>query len=247
MPAALPSRNLHVAALAKYELERREEERARARKVESSTSDLESQRKIREATRSTAFWMRNHTKTFNPHWVEEGRPAPNEAFPEWYFFEPMVEMIEREKVCAIEKSRDMMVSWGVVAYFTLQAMTVPHREIVFQSIDTGKAEQLIDYAKCLYDQQEAWLRDAFPLTKATEKQARDVLMWENGSVIWSVPSGKNQIRSFHPWGYFNDETSFQPEAGLCLDAALGSGAKKLVMVSTANIGWFADYRKDVTL
>ncbi len=247
MPTALPVDNPFVAAMVRHELERREEERARARKISSTTSDQEQQRRIREATASTSHWIKHQTKTFNPHWVEEGRPAPNEPFPNWWFFEPMVEMIEREPISAFEKSRDLMATWAVVAYFTLQAQTVPHREIVFQSIDTGKAEQLIEYSKCLYNQQEPWLKEAFALTKPTNKQPVDSLMWANGSVIWSVPSGKDQIRSFHPWGYFSDETAFQPEAGHCLDSALGSGAKKIVMLSTANIGWYADYRKDVIL
>ncbi len=243
----LPEDNPIVRAAVRLELERREEERARALQQESSTSHLAQQKRIRDATRNTAHWMRAHTKTFNPHWKEEGRPQPNEPFPDWYFFEPLVELIEREEICAIEKSRDLMATWAIVAYFTLQAQTVPFREIVFQTIDAGKSEQLIEYAKCLYDQQESWLKDEFRLAKPLVKQSATSLSWENGSVIWAVPSGKDQIRSFHPWGYFNDETAFQPEAGLCLDAALGSGARKVVLCSTANIGWYADYRRDVVI
>lgn len=239
--------NPMLVALAQRELQRREEERARARKVESSTSSQEESLRVREAIRSTSNWMRNYTKTNNPHWVEEGRPAPNEPFPDWFFFEPMLEMIEREKVSCFEKSRDLMATWAVVAYFTLQAQSVPHREIVFQSIDGPKAEQLIEYAKCLYEQQPTWLKEAMPLTKASAKQPVDSLSWANGSVIWSVPSGKDQIRSFHPWGYFSDESAFQPEAGLCLDSALGSGCQKLVFLSTANIGWFEDFTHDTII
>jgi hypothetical protein len=39
------------------------------------------------------------------------------------------------------------------------------------------------------------------------------LRFENGSYICGIPGGADQIRSFHPWGYLNDESSFQPEAG----------------------------------
>lgn len=243
LPVGVP----YVEALVRQELQRREEERARARNVESSTSALELQRRIREATRSPAYWMRNHTKTFNQHWVEEGRPAPNEHFPDWFFFEPMIEIIDREKVSAFEKSRDLMATWAVVAYFTFQALLVPQREIVFQSIDDGKAEQLIEYSKCLYDQQDSWLRDAFPLPKPTAKQSSKSLSISNGSVIWSVPGGKDQLRSYHPWGYFSDESGFQEEGLQCVDSALGAGARKIVMLSTANEGWYSDYRSDVNL
>lgn len=243
----LPVDNPVLAAMARAELARREEERARARKVESSTSDLGLQRRIREATKSTAHWMRNHTRTYNPHWVEEGRPRPDEPFPDWYFFETVTELIEREEISVIEKSRDLMASWAVVAYFTLQAQLVERREIVFQSIGAGEAEQLIEYAKALYASQSTELREAFPLSKPLIKQAADSLTWANGSVIWSVPSGKDKIRSFHPWGYMADEAAFQPEGLFCLDAALGTGAKKIVLLSTANIGWLHDYKLDITV
>jgi hypothetical protein len=36
---------------------------------------------------------------------------------------------------------------------------------------------------------------------------------ENGSYIIGIPGGADQIRSYHPWGYLNDESSFQPDAG----------------------------------
>ena len=243
----LPTGNPLIQAMIRAEIERRQEERARARNVPSSSSDQEAQRRIREATRTTAQWMRNHTRTFNPHWVEEGRERPDEPFPDWYFFEPMTEMLEREKMSAIEKSRDMMASWGVVAYFTLQAQRVPRREIVFQSIAQDEAEQLIKYSKALWDSQEPFLKEAFPLEKPLHKQPVDSITFANGSVIWSVPAGKDKIRSYHPWGYFQDESGFQPEGLQCIDAALGTGCQKIVLASTANIGWYADYRKDAAL
>jgi hypothetical protein len=243
----LPLESPLVQFLIQQELDRREEERARALKIESSTSNQENQRRVREATKSTAHWLRNYTKTFNPHWVEEKRPAPNEPFPDWYFFDAMLEMIEIEEISAIEKSRDMMVSWAVVGYFTLQAQMVPHREIVFQTLDDSKVQQLIEYAKCLWDQQPSFLKEAFPLSKPLLRQGNNEIAWANGSVIYGVAGGKGKIRSYHPWGFFSDESSFQPEAVACLDEALGTGAKKIVMASTANVGAFADYRGDVTL
>lgn len=234
-----------TAALARWELDRREEELARARAVESSTSSKEDERRVREAMQSTAHWMRRYTRTFNPHWVEEGMPSPSEPFPEhWKYFEILTELIEREKIVAVEKSRDMMVSWGVVAYFTRQAQLVNHREIVFQSIGDEEATQLIDYAKWMYDSQPDWLKAACPLAKPTVRQPKDSLTWANGSVIWSVPGGKDKIRSYHPWGYFQDESGFQPEGLQCLDAALGTGCRKVVLASTSNIGWWADWRLD---
>lgn len=245
--SVLPVGNPMIAELVRAERLKREEALARARKVSSSTSDFDRQRRIREATQNTAHWMRDHTRTYNPHWVEEKRPRPDEPFPDWYFFEYITELIEREEISVIEKSRDLMASWSVVAYFTLQAQLVERREIVFQSIGAGEAEQLIEYAKALWISQSDELKNEFPLNKPMIKQPADSLTWANGSVIWSVPSGKDKIRSFHPWGYMQDESAFQPEGLQCLDAALGTGAKKIVMLSTANIGWHHEYKNDVNL
>lgn len=234
-----------TAALARWELDRREEELARARAVQSSTSSDEDQKRVREAMSNTATWMRKYTRTFNPHWVEEGMASPSEPFPEhWKYFELMTELIEREKVTAFEKSRDMMVSWGIVAYFTRQAQLFPMREIVFQSIGETEAHQLIDYAKWMYDSQPEFLRREFPLKKATDKQSKNTLEWANGSIIWSVASGKDKIRSYHPWGFFQDEAGFQPEGLQCVDAALGTGCQKVVLASTSNVGWWFDWRSD---
>lgn len=241
-----------VQRLRRQEMARREEERLRARRQEAATNqdDAEAQQRaqrVREATRSCAYWLRNYTATYNPHWVEEGRPKPNEPFPDWYFFEPVIEIVDREPVSAFAKSRDMMASWVIVGYFTFQAMLVPQREIVFQTLEVTKVEQLVSYAKALYDNQPTWLREAFPLPKPADKQAADTLEFSNGSHIIGVPGGLNKMRSYHPWGYFNDESSFQPEFRKCLDEALGSGVQKIVCNSTADESSYEDYLNDVKL
>lgn len=229
--------------MARYELERREEELARARAIESTTSDKEAQKRIREATINTGHWARHHTKTYNQHWFEEGRPTPYEPFPEhWKYFDVLFELYDREPICAVEKSRDMMVSWTVVAYFTLQAMMVPAREVVFQSIGDTEAKQLIEYSYHLYDTQERELQNAFPL--APGRRSQDTITWANGSAIWSVASGRDKIRSYHPWGYAQDESGFQPEGRSCIDNALAAGAKKIILTSSANIGWWSEWRRD---
>lgn len=221
-----------------------EEETARAKQVESSTSGEEEQRRVRQATANPWHWLRNFTKTKNPHWQEEGCASPYEPFPDKPYFEPLLDLIHSEPISFCEKSRDMMATWAIVGYFTWQAMMVPSREVVFQTLEVPKSIELIDYAKCLYDNQPKWLRDAFPLVKPSDKQASDVLEFAHGGVIFAIPGGAQKIKAYHPWGYFNDETSFQPDAGGCFAEALGTGVQKIVCNSSAGIGWFSDVRKD---
>lgn len=189
-------------------------------------------------------WLQQHTKTYNEHWVEEGRPSPYEPFPHMNHFRPLFDAFLLERIVLIEKSRDMMVSWACVGYFTWEAMRVPERGIVFQTQKEKKVKQLIGYAKCLYENQPGWIKDAFPLAKNIDKQSDLEFNFAHGGNIQGIPGGGDQIRSYHPWGFLNDETAFQAEAGECYDHALAA-AQKIVLNSSAGPGWFADFKRDI--
>jgi hypothetical protein len=248
-PHLSPERQAYFRAVARRKVEQQREEIARARKEDGpTTSDAEMvalNQRVREATGSEWHWLRNHTETYNQHWEEEGRPSPYEPFPDKPYFPVIFEYLNAPgKVKAIDKSRDMMVTWAIMGYFTLQAMKFHEREIIVQTMEETKAHQCIDYAKTLYRRQPQWLKDAFPLAKPIEKMASNEFSMANGSVIWGIPGGAGKLRAYHPWGYFNDETAFQPEAGLCYNEAL-SACQKVVLNSTAWPSWFCDWTGDI--
>lgn len=202
--------------------------------------------RVSDATRNTHHWVTGFTKTFNPHWKEEARESPYEPFPAKPYFLPLFDILEsNEPVIWWEKSRDMMVSWGIVAYFTLQAMKFSERRILFQTMEGDKATELVDYAKCLYTNMPRWLQEAHPLIKPAEDQAAEVLQFTNGSEILRIPSGKGKIRSYHPWGLFNDESAFQPYAGECYNESVPAVKGKIVFNSSAYPGWYADAKRDI--
>lgn len=241
---------LRRAALAQLILDQRQEDLDRARGDASQLSEGDARQlaeKIRYATSSTHRWLTKYTKTYNPHWKEQGKPSAYEPFPDWPFMPPLFEYIERddEKVKRIEKSRTMMVTWSLVGYFTLQAMLVPEREIVFQTMTDDKVEQMIDYAKCLWQSQPAWLREAFPVSKPVDKQPRNEFRLGQ-SVIFGIPGGAGKIRSYHPWGYLNDETAFQDEAAESYDEAIAA-CRKIVLNSTAEDSWYFDSNDDAEI
>jgi len=242
---------LYQAALAAILLEQQQEKLNLARGMASERSDEEQKvldARVREATSSTWTWLTKYTKTFNPHWKEEGYSSPYLPFPNWPFFPVLLEWLEDEEDTGprlIEKSRDLMVTWAVTGYFTLQAMLGQEREIVVQTMNAEKAELPIAYAKCLYQSQPEWLRDAFPLPKPIEKQPANEFR-VGSSVIFGIPAGLGKIRSYHPWGYFSDETAFQAEAAPAYDEAL-STAKKVVLNSSAAPGWYFDFTRDAEI
>lgn len=216
------------------------EERDRKRVIESNEA------RVAQAMKHPYHWLRNFTETYNQHWKEQGRASPYERFPDWPFFPPLFEIFQIEPIYIMEKSRTVMASWGVVGYFEWEAMRVAAREVVFQCQKEKKVKQLIKYAKTLYKRQPQWLQDAHPLIKPLERQSDLELVFANGSAIFGIPGGADQIRSYHPWGYYSDETAFQPEAGECYDQALAA-AEKIIVSSSAGPGWLADFKNDVIL
>jgi hypothetical protein len=200
---------------------------------------------LREIKRDPFFWATEFTQTYNEHWMEEGRPSPYEAFPPYSYFDELFQLMLRLRILWIEKSRDMMITWLCIAFFLHQAMTVPERGVLIQTQKADKAKQLIRYAKTLLQRQPAWLQDVFPLAKPLNLQPDLSLLFANGSYIIGIPGGADQIRSYHPWGYLNDESSFQPDAGECYNEALSAVKGKIIFNSSAGPGWYADVRHDV--
>src|SRR5690349_6056439 len=194
---------------------RREVEQLNQRVDELNKRKMNANDRAKAATKDPFTWVTQYAKTWNEHWLEEGRPDPYEHFPPYPYFQHVFELIEAERVIWFEKSRDLMLSWACVAYLSRQAMITPFCGVLFQTQKVDKVIQLVEYAKCLYRTQPEWLKEAFPLKKPIEKQPELELQFANGSYIAGIPGGADQIRSYHPWGYLNDESSFQPEAGEC--------------------------------
>src|SRR5262249_43986579 len=131
-----------------------------------------------------------------------------------------------------------------VGFLTHAAITNDQREVLFQSQKEDKAAELVDYAKTLYEQQDEALKCQFPRAKPLKEQAALKLEFANGSRIVGIPEGADQIRSFHPWGLLMDEAAFQPAAGEAYDAAVPV-CQKIIVVSSAGPGWFADFVTDL--
>jgi hypothetical protein len=221
------------------------EETQRQKEADARKSNLINDPRVQEAVRDPFKWATQFTETYNEHWVEEGRPSPYEPFPKKPYLRMVFDAMDVERIFWWEKSRDMMLTWACVAYLLVRAMPVAERTVLAQTQKEDKAVQLVDYAKCLYRHQPQWLQDAFPLTKPIKQQPKLELNFKNGVRFIGIPGGANQIRSYHPWGYLNDESSFQPDAGECYNEALAAAKGKIIFNSSAGPGWYADARRDI--
>src|SRR5579864_2454582 len=66
----------------------RQRESERGAQTEAFTNlKLEEQLRDRagDATRDTFTWVTQYAKTYNEHWIEEGRPDPYEHFPSYEY------------------------------------------------------------------------------------------------------------------------------------------------------------------
>src|SRR5947207_1922294 len=197
---------------------------------------------VRAMVADPLVWLQNHTRTKDSHWKEAGVGSPYRPFPHKPYFQSLVDDFEREPVLFVEKSRDMMASWLFVGLFTHAAMTTEGIEVLFQSQKEEKAFELVEYAKILYQQSDEAIRNAYPLSKG--RQPDGVLEFAHGSRIIGIPGGGDQVRSYHPWGLFQDEAAFMPEAGEAYDNAVPV-CEKIVVVSSAGPGWFANQCQNV--
>lgn len=217
---------------------------------------LQRRKLLRQIKGDALWWLRNATRTFDKHWQESGFESPYNSFPEYEYFNELFAFLgsdnawlaahelpqapKGKKHLLIGKSRDMMVSWGVVGYFTHKCMTIAEQEILFQSQKQPKANDLVEYAKTLWDQQDDWLKAEFPLTRRLGDFPMDLLEWENGSRIIAIPEGADQVKSHHPTGLFMDEGAFQPEGEGALGSALPA-CNEIVIVSSPGAGWLAEF------
>jgi hypothetical protein len=222
-------------------LERPQRERALGMKEADRISDPWAE----QATQDTFTWVTQHTKTYNEHWHEEGRPSPRERFPDYEYFKHVFDIMDLGRITFWEKSRDMMLSWACIAYLERFAMTTPCCGILLQTQKEDKVIQLVKYAKELWRNSDVRIREACPLSRPLKRQSDYELEFANGSYIAGIPGGANQIRSYHPFGYLNDESSFQPDCGDCFNEALAAVKGKIIFNSSAGPGWYADIRKDI--
>ena len=207
------------------------------RQQEQRSAGARSARSVSPMPDDPLVWLQKHTRTKDSHWREAGANSPFRCFPEKPYFRSVAELFQAEPIMFIEKSRDMMLSWLCVGLFTHAAITTPGIEVLFQSQKEDKAFELVDYARVLYVNSDKAILDAYPVK--SKYQADGELVFANGSRIIGIPGGGHQIRSYHPWGLLMDEAAFMPEAGESYDHAV-SVCQKIVLLSSAGPGWFAD-------
>ena len=190
------------------------------------------------------YWMQNHTRTYDKHYLEKGT-APYASFPRLAYFPWLVLHFMADRRIFVPKSRELMLTWLVIAYGVWKCQFFPTVEVMVQSQKDEKVVDLIKgrgtpgYARTLYEQQPEWLRVRHPLAKSMKDMPEDLISWANGSSIRGVPKGADQIRQYHPTVVIFDEAAHLDEFRESYGAA-EPVCSQIIAVSSAAPSWFGD-------
>jgi hypothetical protein len=190
------------------------------------------------------YWLRHHTNTRDDHCQEKGT-QPYARFPDKPYFPYLFYLLRTERRLFLPKSREMGLSWAIIADSVYMCQWNPNTHVIVQSATEDKSIDLVvgkgvpGYARVLWEQQDQFLKDIHPVTKNIDDMPGSLLSWTNGSSIRGVPSGANQVRQYHPARLIMDEAAFLPEAAASYDAA-EAVTIQVIVVSSAASSWFGD-------
>lgn len=175
---------------------------------------------------------------------------PIKPFPaERPHIEYMTRLWQSNRLLAVKKSRQLLMTWLFTALGLWDAMFHEGRLIIFQSKREedavgdetagdgllGRAKFILNHVPC----REALLPWYIPKYKKIEFP-------DNSSTIWAIPQGSNVIRQRTASGVLSDEAAFQDEFAHAYTAMVPCirGGGWIVAVSSAHPGFFERLHED---
>lgn len=167
-------------------------------------------------------------------------------WPKQYeYLKEALNVLENEPLVGIPKSRRMMISWLLSAYFVHSARYQPNSAIFYMSETEQKSAFAVD-KRCKFIEEN--LRGPeFRLPIKTMKTKTGLvghITYPNGSYIWALASGGDVLRQYTATKIFLDECEFQDEAPAVVRAALPmvENGAQLILASSSDgpIGVLAD-------
>jgi hypothetical protein len=198
--------------------------------------DAEQRLRCQLAIKDTHFWLTECTQTKD----EQDKIQPYKPFPRLPYLPYVLDVLNNEPVSFWEKSRTMMMSWIVSGRAAHMAFTHPATCVVFQSEDEDRAVHDVIYAKTLWENSPALLREQWPLSKPLDKQSYNEFNLANGSRMLGIPGNPDKIRSEHPTVVVLDEAAHIQEGERSYNVAAATRCLHLVALSSANPGWFRE-------
>lgn len=173
------------------------------------------------------YFLTNWAKTLDVH----DRDNPVKVFPDKEYISYLVDTWLKERLFLVVKSRQMMLSWLMVALYLWDTQFHKGRLTFFQSKKADDADDLVKRAKFIWDNEPKFLKRYFDKTDKTFKELHAnpqaggqhtygrLYFPEIYSEIRGIPEGGDVIRMHTASGILADEMAFQPEAKSAYTAA----------------------------
>jgi hypothetical protein len=196
--------------------------------------ELTTQLEIDRAKKDPYFFLTHFCYTLDEHDPE----APYKLIPKKAYVQDLCDLFVTENLLAIEKSRQMMVSWifcGLALWFTMFRQGA---RTLIMSKKEKDADAMVDRIKRIYERLPEKLKEEY---KADPFKYLHLQWSKRDSVIQGVAQGPDQVRQYTCSLIIMDEAAFQDKAEKVYEAVKPSlvGGGKLVVISTPNgRNWF---------
>lgn len=140
---------------------------------------------------------------------------------DFLYLRETLEVLQNEPLVAIPKSRRMMVSWLLAAFFVWDARYHPNGALFYMSETEQKAAFAV-HERCYFIERnlaDPLIRQT-PVTSKTKTGLIGHVTYPNDSFIWALASGGDVLRQYTATRIFLDESEFQGEAPATVRAAL---------------------------
>jgi len=144
-------------------------------------------------------------------------------YPDYDYLREFLGVMQKERLLLVPKSRQMMVTWSVVAYILWLALFHKSGVYLFISRNERCAEELLDRARFIIEHLPPYMQP-----KRLTNSSEEIEFAQIGSRILSLPASPNGPRMYSPTAVFWDEMAFTPfdeQIWTALKPALDSGGQ----------------------
>lgn len=176
--------------------------------------------------------------------IDEADSGKVKQFPDKEYLKHVCDVWMRENLLAIPKSRRMMLTWVMLGCHLWAALWRPRSAIFIQSKKEGDSAYLIGRERLLF------MYNNLPAPPpgyqwpqiVTEKQSPPMIRFSNGSQVFGVGQGPDQLRQYTASYVMADECAFWEQARSTFGALKPTmqGGGKIVLISSANAGFFQE-------
>lgn len=203
---------------------------------------LVGEKKVDKARKDPYYFLTQLCYTMDEH---DSSGNPFKLIPKAEYIRDVCDLFQTENLLAIEKSRQMMISWVCMGLALWYTMFNPGKRTFIMSKKEKDADAMLDRIKIMYERLPEEFHKAYPADKPfTYLQLK---FGKQSSIIQGVPQGPDQLRQYTSSLVIMDEAAFQEQAENAFIALKPSlvGGGKLVVISTPNgQNWFYRVTRD---